>query len=96
LALLHHISSHAIDAAQFNPQIRQHWSIEDGCYWVLDVAFREDLSRVRIGHGTEHFAVLRRMTLNLINRNTTIKSGRKSQAEIGSLGYHPRAGTPGA
>jgi predicted transposase YbfD/YdcC len=78
----YYISSHVIDAAQFNQQIRQHWSIENGCHWVLDVAFREDLSRVRIGHGAENFAILRRMTLNLINRNTTIKSSKKSKRNL--------------
>ena len=78
----YYISSHAIEAAQFNQQIRQHWSIENGCHWVLDVAFREDLSRVRVGHGAENFAVLRRMTLNLINQNTTIKSSKKSKRKL--------------
>jgi len=78
----YYISSHAIEAAQFNQQIRQHWSIENGCHWVLDVAFGEDLSRVRVGHGAENFAVLRRMTLNLINQNTTIKSSKKSKRKL--------------
>jgi predicted transposase YbfD/YdcC len=78
----YYISSHDIDAAQFNQQIRQHWSIENGCHWVLDVAFREDLSRVRVGHGAENFAVLRRMTLNLINQNRTIKASKKSKRKL--------------
>jgi predicted transposase YbfD/YdcC len=78
----YYISSCDIDAAQFNQQIRQHWSIENGCHWVLDVAFREDLSRVRVGHGAENFAILRRMTLNLINQNTTIKSSKKSKRKL--------------
>jgi predicted transposase YbfD/YdcC len=78
----YYISSHDIDAAQFNQQVRRHWSIENGCHWVLDVAFGEDLSRVRVGHGAENFAVLRRMTLNLINQNTTIKSSKKSKRKL--------------
>ncbi|HET9641778.1 MAG TPA: ISAs1 family transposase [Burkholderiaceae bacterium] len=78
----YYISSHANDAAQFNQQIRQHWSIENGCHWMLDVTFREDLSRVRVGHGAENFAILRRMTLNLINQNTTIKSIKKSKRKL--------------
>jgi hypothetical protein len=49
---------------------------------VLDVVFREDLSRVRVGHGAENFAILRRMTLNLINQNTTIKSSKKSKRRL--------------
>jgi predicted transposase YbfD/YdcC len=78
----YYISSHDINAAQFNQQIRQHWSIENGCHWMLDVTFREDLSRVRVGHGAENFAILRRMTLNLINQNTTIKSSKKSKRKL--------------
>lgn len=78
----YYISSHDLDAAQFNQQIRQHWSIENSCHWVLDVTFREDLSRVRVGHGAENFAILRRMTLNLINQNTSIKSSKKSKRKL--------------
>jgi predicted transposase YbfD/YdcC len=78
----YYISSCELDAAQFNQAIRQHWSIENGCHWVLDVNFREDLSRIRAGHGPENFAILRRMTLNLINQNTTIKSSKKSKRKL--------------
>jgi predicted transposase YbfD/YdcC len=49
-----HISSHGISTAQFNQQVRQHWSIENGCHWTLDVTFREDLCRIRAGHGVEN------------------------------------------
>jgi predicted transposase YbfD/YdcC len=79
----YYLSSHGdIDAAEFNQQIRQHWSIENGCHWVLDVNFREDNCRTRVGHGAENFAILRRMTLNLINQNTTIKSSKKSKRKL--------------
>lgn len=46
--------------------VRGHWGIENTEHWVLDMAFREDESRVRIGHGAENLAVLRRIALNLI------------------------------
>lgn len=46
--------------------VRGHWGIENRQHWVLDMAFREDESRVRVGHGAENLAVLRRIALNLI------------------------------
>jgi predicted transposase YbfD/YdcC len=75
-------SRNDIGAAEFNQQIRQHWSIENGCHWVLDVNFRKDDCRIRTGHGAENFAILRRMTLNLINKNTTIKASKKSKRNL--------------
>jgi predicted transposase YbfD/YdcC len=41
--------------------VRQHWSIENECHWVLDVVFREDEARSRKDHAPENLAVLRRV-----------------------------------
>jgi predicted transposase YbfD/YdcC len=51
--------------------IRDHWSIENGCHWVLDVTFREDACRNRAEHGAENLAWLRRMALSLLKNDTT-------------------------
>lgn len=53
--------------------VRGHWGIENTQHWVLDIAFREDESRVRVGHGAENLAVLRRMALNLIRLDRSRK-----------------------
>ena len=37
-------------------------------HWCLDVTFREDLSRIRKGHGPENFAMLRRAALSLLKQ----------------------------
>ena len=59
--------------------VRAHWGIENSLHWVLDIAFREDESRVRKGHGPENLATLRHMALNLISRETSSKSGVKAR-----------------
>ncbi|MGK4002228.1 ISAs1 family transposase [Sorangium sp. So ce1036] len=53
--------------------IRAHWSIENRCHWVLDVAFREDESRVRAGQ--ENIGLLRKIALNLLKQDQTTKRG---------------------
>lgn len=55
--------------------VRGHWGIENGLHWVLDIAFREDDSRIRKDHGPENFAVLRHIALNLLKQEQTAKMG---------------------
>jgi predicted transposase YbfD/YdcC len=62
---------------------RSHWAIENELHWVLDIAFREDESRVRSGHGAENLATLRHMALNLLKQEKSAKGGihnRRMQA----------------
>jgi predicted transposase YbfD/YdcC len=46
----YYISSLPGDAKQVLGAVREHWGIENCVHWVLDLAFREDKSRVRKGH----------------------------------------------
>jgi predicted transposase YbfD/YdcC len=74
-----YISSLAGQAREFAEAVRGHWDIENGLHWVLDVAFREDESRVRIGNAPENLALLRRIGLTLQRQEKTAKVGIKAQ-----------------
>ena len=71
----YYLSSLDGDVRTFADAARGHWGIENGQHWILDVAFREDESRVRVDHGAENFAILRRIALNLLRQDTTTKAG---------------------
>ena len=68
-----YISSLGLQPRVFAGAVRGHWSIENNLHWVLDVAFREDASRVRKDHGPENLALVRRIALSLLKRAPTEK-----------------------
>jgi len=63
------ITSHAPDSADaatvlaFN---RGHWSVENGCHYILDWNWDEDRSTLRTGHGPENITALRRLAIGVI------------------------------
>jgi predicted transposase YbfD/YdcC len=63
------------DAAAVLAAVRGHWAVENKLHWQLDVSFREDESRVRVGHGAENLSRLRRIALNLLQRDRSVKIG---------------------
>jgi predicted transposase YbfD/YdcC len=73
----YYVTSLSGDAQQFAHAVRSHWGIENGLHWVLDVAFREDESRVRRDHGAQNFAMLRHLALSLLRQEKTARGGIK-------------------
>lgn len=59
--------------------VRGHWGIENQLHWSLDVAFREDTLRQRVGHSAGNLSRIRRLALNLLRRDKTCKVGIKGK-----------------
>ena len=63
------------DATRFNGVIRTHWEIENRVHWVLDVAMAEDSNRTRKGESAQNLALMRKLALNLLRREPSVKAG---------------------
>lgn len=70
----YYISSTQLSPERFEAAVRAHWGIENQCHWVLDMTFSEDDCRIRVGDGAENFAILRRMSLNLLKQEKSKKT----------------------
>ena len=71
------ISSLPAEAKPLLAAVRGHWGIENQLHWCLDVAMREDASRIRTDHAPENVAVLRHIALNLLKQERSCKLGIK-------------------
>src|SRR3984885_2456281 len=76
----YYIASAPLDIERLSTGARGHWGVES-MHWLLDVAFKDDLSRYRKGNGAKNMAVVRRFFLGLIRANKTkgsVKTRRKA------------------
>ena len=63
------------DATRWNGVIRPHWEIENRVHWVVDVAMAEDTNRTRKGDSAQNLALICKLALNLLRRETSVKTG---------------------
>jgi predicted transposase YbfD/YdcC len=59
-------SEDEMDAKKILKIVRNHWSIENSCHYILDWNFDEDRCRIKTGHGPENITCLRRLAISII------------------------------
>lgn len=68
-----YISSLMPDSKKIGDAIRAHWAVENQLHWCLDVSYKEDAARTRVGHAAENFNIIRKITMNLLRQDTSKK-----------------------
>ena len=66
-------------AEEYGGSARAHWGIENSLHWVLDIAFREDESRIRAGNAAENMNIARHIGINLLKQEKSCKMGTASK-----------------
>lgn len=61
-----YISSLEPEAAFMAKAIRDHWGVENGLHWVMDMLFRDDECRIRKGNAPANFTAIKHMASNLL------------------------------
>jgi predicted transposase YbfD/YdcC len=63
------IGSRKMSAKRYGQALRNHWGIENGLHWQLDVSFGEDANRVRQKTEAMNLALLRKLALVLLKED---------------------------
>lgn len=84
----YYISSLPADAQVLAQAVRSHWGIENSLHWTMDVTFSEDASRIRTGNSCQNFALLRRIALNQLQRETSINSSIRMKRYRAAMDNH--------
>lgn len=71
----YYLSSLLPNARQLMSAAREHWQVENGLHWVLDVQMGEDACAIHDENGAQNVATLRRLSLMMLKRDTTSKRG---------------------
>jgi predicted transposase YbfD/YdcC len=83
----YYIYSVPLDIERLAKGARGHWGVES-MRWLLDVAFSDDLSRYRSGHGAKNMVVVRRFGLKLARANKD-KGSVKTKSKAERVGATP-------
>ena len=78
-----YITSLVLLASVVGPMIRDHWAVENGLHWVMDMMFRDDECRIRTEHAPANFTTLRHMAQNLYRKSPVKDSMRLKRKTAG-------------
>ena len=80
-----YLTSFNCDARNLGQVIRLHWGVENGLHWTLDVTFSEDGCGVRTGHAPQNLALLRRIALNALNLEQSLKRSNRQKSNPAAM-----------
>lgn len=85
-----YVSSLKADAKKINHSVRKHWSVENKLHWVLDVEFKEDYSRKRIGYSAANANIISKVAITLLDSEKNHKVSKKSKRMRAALDFRYR------
>lgn len=77
--VIYYITSLDFEIEPFAKAVREHWGVENGLHWALDVIFREDGHRYQKRIGAANLSLMRKIALGILTRDKTVKKGRATK-----------------
>lgn len=74
-----YISSLRVEAEPMAAYIRDHWGVENGLHWVMDMVFGDDECRIRKDNAPANFATIKHMASNILRSSKGKQSMRQKR-----------------
>lgn len=80
----YHLLDTVVSAEKYGSLAREHWEIENGLHWVLDIHFKEDWSTANTGNALANLALLRKTAFNFTKLDASMakKTTRKRMIDF--------------
>ncbi len=83
--MTYYIGSLRPDAELVASVARKHWGVENNLHGRLDIVFRQDDSRYRDRMGARNLPLVRKIALNAVSKEISIKGGIATRQYAASL-----------
>ncbi|CDN14872.1 Transposase, IS4 [Richelia intracellularis] len=83
-----YLTSLNCDARNVGQVIRFHWGVENGLHWTLDVTYSEEACGVRTSHAPHNLALLRRIALNALNLEQSLKRSNRQKSNRAPMDHN--------